>query len=144
VDWAVPKSVFSMSEPAVKEEAEIKKENLDDVEVLGVSASGVDGCDIETTVIKNEPLSDESEGDDTYSTSDINESSYSEEETGQRDEYVKYSMHMNMHRETECILCLNVLFINYIFLTVYRFVFKLSCMIKKSTLLFQGRFRIEK
>lgn len=116
MDWAVPKSVFSVSEPAVKEEAEIKKENLDDVEVLGMSASGVDGCDIQTTDIKIEPLSDESEGDDTYSQSDINESSYSEEETGQRDEYVKYNMHM--HRETECILCLNVLFISYIFLTV--------------------------
>jgi len=118
VDWAVPKSVFSMSEPAVKEEAEIKKENLDDVEVLGMSASGVDGCDVQTTVIKKEPLSDESEGDDTYSTSDINESSYSEEETGQRDEYAKYNMYMHVYRETECILCLNVLFISYIFLTV--------------------------
>lgn len=117
MDWAVPKSVFSMSEPAVKEEAEIKKENLDDGDdVLGMSNSGVDGCDVQTTDIKNEPLSDESEGDDTYSTSDVNESSYSEEETGQRDEYVKYSM--LMHRETECILCLNVLFISCIFLTV--------------------------
>ena len=118
MDWAVPKSVFSMSEPAVKEEAEIKKENLDDVEVLGMSASGVDGCDVQTTDIKKEPLSDESEGDDTYSTSDINESSYSEEETGQRDEYVKYNGYMHVHKETECILCLNVLFISYIFLTV--------------------------
>lgn len=119
MDWAVPKSVFSMSEPAVKEEVEIKKENLDDDdddEVLGMSTSGVDGCDVQTTEIKNEPLSDESEGDDTYSTSDVNESSYSEEETGQRDEYVKYNMHM--HRETECILCLNVPFISYMFLTV--------------------------
>ena len=120
VDWAVPKSVFSISEPAVKEEPEIKKENLDDDddEVLGVSASGVDGCDVQTTVIKKEPLSDESEGDDTYSTSDNNESSYSEEETGQTDEYAKYNMYMHVHRETEWILCLNVLFISYIFLTV--------------------------
>lgn len=115
MDWAVPKSVFNMSEPVVKEEAEIKKENLDDVEVSGMSASGVDGCDVQTMDIKDEPLSDESEGDDTYSTSDINESSYSEEETGHRDEYVKYSMHLHMHRETECILCLYVLFISYIF-----------------------------
>lgn len=114
MDWAVPKSVFSMGEPAVKEEAEIKKENLsdDDDEVLGMSASGVEGCDVQTTDIKNEPLSD----DDTYSTSDVNESSYSEEETGQRDEYVKYNMHV--HRETECILCFKLLFIRYIFLTV--------------------------
>jgi len=119
VDWAVPKSVFSMSEPAVKEEAEIKKEKLDDDdEVLGISASGGDGCDVQTIDIKKEPLSDESEGDDTYSTSDINESSYSEAETEQRDEYVKYNMHMHMLRETECILSLNVLFISYIFLTV--------------------------
>ena len=113
MDWAIPKSVFSMSEPAAKEEVEIKKENLDDDEVLGMLGSGVDGCDVRTMDIKNEPLSDESEeGDDTYSTSDINESSYSEEETGHRDEYVKSNMHMHMHRETECTLCLNVLFIS--------------------------------
>jgi len=118
VDWAVPKSVFSMSETAVKEETEIKKENLDDVEVLGMSASGVDGCDVQTMDIKKEPLSDESEDEDTYCTSDINESSYSEEEIEQRDEYVKYNIYMHVHRATECILCLNVLFISHIFLAV--------------------------
>jgi hypothetical protein len=96
VDWAVPKSVFSKSEPAVKEEAEIKQEKLDDVEMLGMSASGVDGCDVQTVEIKDEPLSDESEGgDDTYSTSDLNESSYSEEDTGHRDGYVKYNIHVH-------------------------------------------------
>lgn len=85
VDWALPKSVFSVSEPAAKEEGEIKKEDLDDDEVLEMSASGVDGCDVQTAAIKNEPLSDESEeGDETYSKSDMNESSYSEEETDRK------------------------------------------------------------
>jgi hypothetical protein len=117
VDWALPKSVFSVSEPAAKEEGEIKKEDLDDDEVLEMSASGVDGCDVQTAAIKNEPLSDESEeGDETYSKSDMNESSYSEEETGHRDEYVNYNMRMHMHREREYIFCLNVLYISiYIF-----------------------------
>jgi hypothetical protein len=113
VDWAVPKSVYSVSEPGAKEEAEIKKEDLDDDEVLGMSASGVDGWDVQTTAIKNEPLCDESEeGDETYSKSDMNESSYSEEEAGHRDEYVNYSMLMHMHRVREYVLCLNVLYVS--------------------------------
>jgi hypothetical protein len=61
-----------------------------------MTTSGVDGCDVQTTTIKKEPLSDESEGDDTYSTSDINEGSDSEEETGQCVEYVKYNMHIDV------------------------------------------------
>lgn len=119
MDWAVPKSVFSVSEPAVKEEAEIKQEKLDDVEILGMSASGVDGCDVQTMDIKEEPLSDESEGgDDTCSTSDINESSYSEEETGHRDEYVKYNMHCMCTERLKAFCVLMFFSSTNIFLTV--------------------------
>jgi hypothetical protein len=81
VDWAVPKAVFTTNESSTKEETEIKEEAQDDaVEAMSSSAMDVEGCDVQPIEIKNEPLSDGSEGEahDSDRKSDSSESSDSD------------------------------------------------------------------